>query len=310
MATDIQTNFDEISPTAHQLGQTNIAIMRRAWTAWFDKDIEKYLSYVHEDFEGEIMSSIIPGGHNIKGKYAFKEFLTGGFSSPRGSEKSPHKMRHVKLLEPRDFGYSESGQTVFYHVDYDMELNVGPYKGERWHTTANVAETFKDGKIWKKMHIVNKPGIHGVPLQEEPKHAFKHPIIPDKALMQKNITMVKNCCVRDLHPDFEAWFGSGIIPGGDYIGGGPEDFEKFMDECSNAFQRTPVEYKEYGVSENGNVVYWKTNWDVIWKTGPYAGQHWQTTGIDRKHLKDGLIWRDFNIVNVPKDVSEEIFERG
>ena len=50
-------------------------------------------------------------------------------------------------------------------------------------------------------------------------------------------------CKLDLHPDFEAWFGSGIIPGGDYIGGGPEDFEKFMDECSNAFQRTPVEYK-------------------------------------------------------------------
>ena len=23
------------------------------------------------------------------------------------------------------------------------------------------------------MHIVNKPGVHGVPLQQEPKHAFK-----------------------------------------------------------------------------------------------------------------------------------------
>lgn len=106
-------------------------------------DADAYVAGCHDEFKGDILAGLVPGGENVVGKAGLKAVM-GEIG----------KVMEVKTFAPSN--WAGVGNSVYFTVDWEF-VHVPP--GKVVHTTATVRKVIRDGKICEKYHRVNAAAI-------------------------------------------------------------------------------------------------------------------------------------------------------
>ena len=85
-----------------------------------------------------------------------------------------------------------------------------------------------------------------------------------------------------------------------------EYMNSFGEHVEPGFKFEPC---NWGHSEDGTIVYFTVNWEVTFKTGPFAGIPMKTTANVRKHMCDGKIVQKYHIFSIPENAFNEITKK-
>jgi len=255
-------------------GKASVAIVQKALAEWMSGNPEGYLANVHDDFKGDIMSGVLDGGAQLRGKQALIDLL-------------PAMSDQLEVLSFKPDNYVGAGNSVYFTVDWEFVVKS---TGKKVSTRATVLKKIVDGKICEKYHRVNADQI----LKGYAPHMPSFEANPADLDAEKNVQFVKDAVgaymagkpeeyIAACHDDFCGDIWSGIIPGGENIRG-KEALVAMFGEIGNHIEVKKFEPKNWaGVA---NYVFFEVDWEfVVKKTGKTVA----TTGLVLKIVKDQKI---------------------